>query len=166
MIEPYIGEIRMFAGDYAPQGWLFCNGATLSIAQNEALYSLIGTTYGGDGVTTFRIPDLRGRVPVHLSSQFVLGQMGGTETTALSTAELPAHSHLASANNSSQESVSTSPVNHFWGYSALSHYQESKPDVRMGQAAIGYYGSDMPHENMMPTMTTNFIIAVVGLYPV
>lgn len=165
MVEAYVGEIRMFAGDSAPQGWMFCNGAELPISSFQELYTLIGTTYGGDGVRTFRIPDLQGRVPVHMSDLYMLGSMGGTENEVLTISQMPEHTHLALANRNSEDSKYTSPTNHYWGYSTLAHYQESEADVSMHPATIDTAGGDQSHTNMMPTMTTNFIIALYGIYP-
>lgn len=165
MSDQYVGEIRMFSGNYAPEGWHYCDGTMLSIAGNEVLYALIGTTYGGDGVTTFQLPDLRGRVPIHVSSNHSLGQMAGSEQVTLTQSQLPAHTHAANANSDAADATSSLPEGHYWGYSSITNYQPANPNVTMNPAAISGTGNNQPHNNMMPSMTTSFIIALVGTYP-
>src|SRR5690606_20667620 len=129
-MEPYIGEIRMFAGNYAPQNWALCNGATLSIAEYQELFSLIGTTYGGDGQTTFNLPDFRGRIPVHTSSNYPLGQKSGTENVTLLTDQLPAHTHTAFANSDQTAATSNVPTNNFWGFAtSVTNYTTQCPNT-------------------------------------
>lgn len=166
MSDQYLGEIRMFSGAYAPQGWHFCDGTTLSIQQYEALYSIIGTVYGGDGKTNFQLPDLRGRVPIHTASAYPMGQMAGSEQVTLVESNLPVHTHTANANNVAADATSTSPEGQYWGYnSTISSYQNANPNVTMSTAAISAVGGNQPHDNMMPSMATTFIIALEGNYP-
>lgn len=169
MSEPYLGEIRMFGGNFAPEGWAFCNGQLLSISQNDALYNLLGTTYGGDGVNTFALPDLQGRLPVHTGqssasgSTYVLGQKAGTESVTLMTNQLPAHSHLA--HGSSLTGTANSPENAFWAASDKNLYSDGASDVTLNAAAIGATGGSQPHDNMMPYLAVSFIISLSGVYP-
>lgn len=161
MPEPYLGEIRMFSFNYAPNGWMSCNGQILSIFQNQALYAVIGPTYGGNGVTTFALPNLNGRTPVGVSVQTPLGQSGGEAEHNLTIGELPRHSHLARAANTTATEVS--PQNNVWGsqdnvYSANAH-------AVMSQEEVGQTGGSQPHLNLQPYSVTNFCIAVNGLFP-
>ncbi|MEK4698167.1 tail fiber protein [Solibacillus sp. FSL R7-0668] len=167
MSDCYIGEIRMFSGSYAPQGWAFCNGQTLQIAENEALFVLIGTTYGGDGMTTFSLPDLQGRVPIHQNSQYAIGSKDGTETVTLTQAQLPAHTHLLNVNNEANDSSQSSPANHVWGVSDINNYQTNVTSnlVQMNTNLITPVGGNQPHDNMMPSLAINFIIALQGIFP-
>lgn len=160
---PYIGEIRIWPCNFAPAGWAFCNGATVAIAQNEALFNLIGTTYGGDGQQTFLLPDLQGRAPVHVAStNFTLGQQGGTETVTLTTNQIPGHGHLAQANNAG---TAPSPSGAVWASWTGTQYSDQAPAATMNAAAIQNAGGSQPHENMVPFLTLNFIIALIGTYP-
>src|SRR5437763_3990474 len=135
MSSPFIGEIRMFAGNFAPVGWAFCNGAILPIDQNDALFNLIGTTYGGDGQTTFALPDLQSRVPIHVGPGFALGQSGGVETVTLTTNQIPAHSHLPQCSpNAGSQSGAQDGV---WAVSSSNLYTDSAPNVAMAAAAVG-----------------------------
>lgn len=177
-MDPTLSEIRIFAGNFAPLSWAFCNGALLSIAENTALFSLIGTTYGGDGQVTFALPDLRGRVPVGTGqgaglSYWDLGEVEGTETVTLIQSQLAAHTHTAngvatpSANVSGAGAAST-PGNGFFSISSSEIY--STPHNQVGGATpftinLGITGSNQPHENMMPYLAMNYIIAVEGIYP-
>lgn len=163
-MEPYVGEVRMFGGTFAPQGWEMCNGQLLRIADNEVLFALIGTTYGGDGVNTFAVPDLRGRVPVNQSAQYPLGQTGGTETVTLNQLQLPAHTHAASV--SSANGTFAAPGAHFWaGNAEEACFSTAAPDAQFNASAIGLAGGANSHENMMPFLATSFIIATTGIYP-
>ncbi|HEX6608872.1 MAG TPA: tail fiber protein [Chloroflexia bacterium] len=167
--DPYIGDIYVFAGTYAPRGWAFCEGQILSIAQNQALFSILGTTYGGNGQTTFALPDLRGRVPMHFGqgpglSPRTLGEKSGTESVTLLTTELPAHIHSVTA--SSDNGIRTGPANGVWASSARGDSQYSATaDTSMNPAAMGVAGSSQPHNNMQPYLAIRFIIALVGVYP-
>jgi Microcystin-dependent protein len=169
MSDQYIGEIRMFGGNFAPVGWAFCNGQLLSISENEALFTLIGTTYGGDGQTTFALPDLQGRLPVHMGrnnatgTTFPIGQKAGTESVTLITNQLPAHSHAA--NSSNLGGTTNSPENALWATSSKNQYSDGTPDVALNPAAIGVTGGNQPHDNMMPYIAVSFIIALNGIWP-
>jgi microcystin-dependent protein len=164
MSEPYVGEIRTFAFNFAPKGWMLCQGQTLSIAQNQVLFALLGTTYGGDGRTTFRLPDLRDRAPMHFdptNGTRVLGESGGEATHQLTVTELPGHAHTVSARPSA---ASGSPAGALWAGSAKTAYAAT-PTTAMGPAALAPAGSGQPHENMPPYLVLNFAIATVGIFP-
>lgn len=169
MIDQYLGEIRMFAGNYAPEGWAMCNGQLLSISQNEALFSLIGTTYGGDGQTTFALPDLQGRVPVHTGKNtetgtvYPLGQKGGTETVTLVYDQLPKHTHAVNAQ--SEAGTSSTAANNYWAAGPVNLYSNTAANGMMGSSAIGITGGNMAHNNVMPYFAVSFIIALQGIYP-
>jgi microcystin-dependent protein len=165
MSTPFLGEIRIFGGTFAPRGFAFCQGQIMSIAQNSALFALLGTTYGGDGVTTFALPDLRGRVPVHQGqgpglSYYFLGQSGGSESVTLTTNQMPVHGHAAACNSS--PGTSPDPSNNFWAASAeLNPYTNQTPNASMVQSA----GGSQPHTNILPYTVLSFIIAVEGIFP-
>lgn len=171
MSERYLGEIRMFGGDFPPVGWAFCDGSILSISENPNLFYLIGTTYGGDGVTTFALPDLRGRTPLHMGtnphsgSSYVIGQQGGTETVQLTGAQLPAHTHAVQAERPSDANLTGNPAQAVWAPGTLLHYATGTPNVSMNPASVGAAGSSQPHDNMMPYLATSFIISLYGNYP-
>lgn len=160
----------MFAGNFAPRNWALCNGQILPISQNTALFSILGTTYGGNGQTTFALPDLRSRVPVHPGqglglSPYTLGQQGGTETVTLLSNQMPAHTHLLACNGSS--AGATSATNNFSGSLArgATGTYAATSDNTMNPAAIGVAGGSQPHENLQPFLAVNFIIATSGLFP-
>ncbi|MBD8499463.1 tail fiber protein [Paenibacillus arenosi] len=163
MMESYVGEIRMFGGNFAPQGWALCNGQLISIAENEVLFSLIGTTYGGDGQTTFALPDLRGRIPLHTSNTLPLGSKAGTETVTLISSQLPAHTHQVVSVGAAGQSAS--PTNMLWAASPAPIYGQSSTTVNMNAQSITAVGGNQPHDNMMPTTTISFIISLYGVYP-
>jgi microcystin-dependent protein len=166
MSEPFIGEIRMFAGNFAPLNWNFCDGSILAISQNDALFNLIGTTYGGDGVQTFALPDLRGRVPVHQASGYVLGQVSGSETVTLVTSQLPQHSHLLAA--SSNAATADSPQGNYpaqWSDMQYSNPSVQPANASMNSGVMTAVGNNQPHDNMMPYQCISFIIALYGIYP-
>lgn len=175
MATPYVSEIKIFAGNFAPRGWLFCQGQLLDIATYTVLFDLIGTTYGGDGVSTFALPDLRGRVPIHLGagaglSAYVQGQQAGLEQVALNTNQMPIHNHSVSCNSAgtSQSGVATqtTPVAAYFGTeSSGAGIYESSSNATMNPAMIGTAGSTLPHENRQPLLVVNFIIAYVGVFP-
>ncbi|GAB4186730.1 MAG: tail fiber protein [Wenzhouxiangellaceae bacterium] len=171
MSEPFIAEIRIFAGNFAPRGWAFCNGQLLPISQNTALFSLIGTTYGGDGRSTTALPNMEGRAPMHpgrgpgLTARR-LGQRGGVETVTLTEAQMPNHSHTMMAVADPGESLN--PNNNALARSsgAFSYQQNSSNNVvSLDERALPETGGSQAHNNMQPFMAINFIIALVGLYP-
>jgi microcystin-dependent protein len=164
MADAYIGEIRMFGGNYAPSGWALCDGSVISISQNQALFALIGTTYGGDGVQTFGLPDLRGRAPIHKSNVYPLGQKGGVESVTLTSQNMAAHTHVPSAQTATGSAAS--PANAFWaGNSDYNTFVQAAPTAQFNPTTIGAAGGSQPHENMMPFTTINFIIATEGIFP-
>lgn len=171
MVQPYIGEIRLFAGNYAPLNWAICNGQQLSISGNEVLYQLIGTLYGGNGTTYFNLPDLRGRLPRHQGPGYSIGQMAGSEQVTLTTPQLPAHTHSLSATNSGQTqtvannvlpAVITVPGQSF----QLNGYGTGNTPTTLGPNSIlPNTGGGLAHENRQPFLCINFIIALAGIYP-
>lgn len=163
MSDPYIGEIRLFAGNFAPVGWMFCQGQTLPIADYDTLFNLIGTTYGGDGQETFALPNLASRVPVHQANGYPLGAAGGVETVTLSTNQLPVHNHGLEA--SSATGTATSPSGNVWAAWSDSPYATSGTPVAMSPAALSPRGGNQPHDNMPPYLALNFIISLFGIYP-
>jgi len=169
MSEPFIGEIRMFAGNFAPRGWAFCDGQLLSISQNEALFSLLGTIYGGDGRTTFGLPELRGRIPIHMGSgpglpPRSLGSKSGAETVTVTVSQLPAHTHpLQASQNTATERHPEGKV--FAQTPGVETYSHTGPVASMGASAVGNTGGSQWHTNLMPFLCINFIIALVGIYP-
>lgn len=169
MSEPFIGEIRMFGGNFAPRGWALCDGQILSIAQNTALFSLLGTTYGGNGQTTFALPDLRGRVPVHPGqgpglTNRTLGQTGGEEAHTLISTEMPVHNHIVNA-KSAGGSAATPANNVPAGSTARDNQYAPAADTTMSPSMVGSAGGSQPHNNMQPYQCVNFIIALEGIYP-
>lgn len=169
MSEPFVGEIRMFAGNFAPRGWAFCDGQLLAVSQNDALFSLLGTIYGGDGRTTFGLPDMRGRIPLHQGhgpglSERRLGSKAGAENETLTTNQLPSHSHSFNANTAPADSSSPQarvPAT-VLGYRL---YRESDQTVDFASGSIANTGGSQPHTNLMPTLCVHFIIALFGIYP-
>jgi len=168
--DAYIGEIRMFAGNFAPTGWQFCNGQLLSIAQNTTLFSLLGTTYGGNGTQTFGLPDLRGRVPVHAGfsqgpglTPVDLGQVGGTENTSILISNLPAHTHSISANTSA--GTTSIPTNAINADSSTLDKEYTTNAANTTMSPTGSTGGSLPINNMQPYLGINFIIATQGIYP-
>ncbi len=168
MADPYLGEIRMFAGYYPPEYWEFCNGQLLPIAQYDALFSLIGTTYGGDGVNTFALPDLRGRTPVNQGqgtglSNRLMGQMGGMEKVELSVSHLPSHTHPVEI--STAAGTLASPADAFWAAN-VNQYSSSVSNGLMNSGAITSTGESQGHDNMMPYLCISYIICVQnGIFP-
>lgn len=163
MSSPFIGEIRMFGGNFAPVGWSFCNGAIIPIDQNDALFNLIGTTYGGDGQTTFALPNLQSRIPVHVGPGFALGQAAGAESVTLTTSQIPAHSHVPLAQ--SAQGTQASPQNNFWAQTGSTQYTNTAPSLTMDPGALGSSGGSQPHDNMVPFLVINFIISLFGIFP-
>lgn len=167
MSERYIGEIRMVAFNPAPTNWAFCNGALLQISQYGDLYTVIGTTYGGDGVNTFALPDLRSRAPIHMGTlagnNYSIGQAAGEENVAVTSDQLPQHTHALSA--SSNTGTTGSPQGAVWASSSELPFSTNSPDAKMSPAAVGNTGSSQPHNNISPFLAVNFIIALNGVYP-
>jgi microcystin-dependent protein len=168
-MNPFIGQIRIFAGNYAPSGWFFCDGSLLSIAEYDILYNLLGTTYGGDGVSTFALPDLRGRTPIHQgfgpdAQNYVIGEVLGSETVTLTPNQLPAHTHAFTA--SSAVANTPNPGNNYLAQSTqVSAFFGDNPSVAMQNNSLTPVGGSQPHENRMPFLTTSFIIAYEGIFP-
>lgn len=165
MSDPFIGEIRIFGGNFAPVGWALCQGQLLPISQNDALFALIGTTYGGDGQQTFALPDLRSRVPLHQGAGYVLGQMAGEESVTLTTNQIPSHSHAPQA--SSATGSSTSPGGNVYAAApaGVNWYSSAAPSAAMAPNMVGPSGGSQPHDNMIPFLAMNFIIALQGIFP-
>lgn len=168
MSSPYIGEIRMFGGNFAPVGWAFCNGAQIPISENDTLFNLIGTTYGGDGQNTFALPDLRGRLPMHMGTgaglnPHTIGEQGGVETVTLTTNQIPVHSHAPlSVSGSGNQSI---PQNGVWAGVATSIYTSNPPNTAFNASLGGATGGSQPHENLEPFLAISFIISLFGIYP-
>lgn len=164
MAQPYVGEIRMFAGNFAPAGWMFCEGQLLPISEYETLFNLVGTTYGGDGQSTFALPDLRGRVPLHFGNGFSLAETGGVETVTLTVSQIPSHSHpvMASASPGGQ----TSPGGNVPAASFnVTPYINDVPNGTMSANAVGSVGGSQPHNNFQPYLCVDFIISLFGIFP-
>jgi microcystin-dependent protein len=163
--DPFIGEIKIVGFNFAPRGWAFCNGQILSIAQNTALFSLLGTTYGGNGQTTFALPDLRGRVPIHPGqgpglSNYTQGQLAGSETVTLLSTQMPAHTHTVNA--STQSDITGNPTSNFPAGGAS---YDTTANTTMDPAMIGNSGGNQPHSNLQPYLAINFCIALEGIFP-
>jgi len=176
MSEAFIGEIRIFAGNYAPRGWMFCQGQLIPISQNDALFALIGTTYGGDGQNTFGLPDMRGRIPRHQGTgpglnTTVIGEKYGVESVTLTPNQLPAHTHAlggkSATNSASPNATHQSPVGRTLASSTIKAYSSVAPTVTLNAAAVQSAGNATPtaHSNMMPTLCLHYIICVEGIFP-
>jgi microcystin-dependent protein len=178
MSQPYVGEIKMFAGNFAPQGWLFCDGSLVPIAENATLFNLIGTTYGGDGQTNFSLPDLRGRIPVHqgTSSQsgasYLIGQAGGTEQETLTPGQIRVHNHALEASGDIATPAvgptgvpAASNLVQFYGTGPTTLGVKDPPGLAMASSAIGQSGGSQPHDNLAPYLCVNFIISLLGIFP-
>ena len=171
MADPFVAEIRIFPFNFAPKGWARCDGQLLPISQNTALFSLLGTTYGGDGKSNFALPDLQGRAPMHPGqgpglSQHDLGETGGTETATLLQTEIPAHNHLVGAQNTPLGGVATPAGNTLNRPASGNLYNVASPaPVAMSPEELAPAGGDLPHDNMQPYLTLNFCIALQGVYP-
>jgi len=173
MTDPFVAEIRIFCGNFAPRGWAFCNGQLLPISQNTALFSLLGTTYGGDGRSTFALPDLQGRAPLQQGqgpglSLYDLGEAAGETTVTLLTTELPGHKHVANAVNALGNS--NSPASAVWAEGGIGRqldplYSTAAPNRQMSPAASSVAGGNVPHNNMSPYLSLTFIIALQGIFP-
>ena len=165
MAQPYVGEIRMFAGNFNPAGWMFCEGQLLPISENETLFQLIGTTYGGDGQSTFGLPDLRGRVPIHQGNGFILAETGGAEEFALTLQQIPSHSHPFLASQDAGATPTPSPNVLLGGSPNVSLYREFPANVAMSPSAISPVGGSQPHTNFQPYLCIDFIISLFGIFP-
>jgi microcystin-dependent protein len=163
MSDPFIGEIRMFGGNFAPVGWAFCAGQIMSIAENDALFTLIGTTYGGDGETTFALPNLQSRLPIHNGGGFTLGASGGVEEVTLTVQQIPAHSHPMLATN--DVPTLSNPGNNVPGQAAAKFYRAGNPTVQLNPQAISSTGGSQPHTNIQPYLCVSFIISLFGIFP-
>lgn len=162
MSQPYVGEIRMFAGNFAPAGWMFCQGQLLPISEYETLFNLIGTTYGGDGQNTFGLPDLRGRLPMHMGSGFVLSQSGGAETVTLNTNQIPNHNHTVLA--TTNPNTATLPGGNFLA-SGPDIYDQGKAGNATMAPTLSLEGGNQPHDNFQPYLCVSFILSLFGVYP-
>ncbi|MGF6429209.1 MULTISPECIES: phage tail protein [Bradyrhizobium] len=169
MAQPFVGEIRMFGGNFVPVGWHFCDGSLLAISENETLFQLIGTTYGGDGQNTFALPDLRGRLPLHMGTAssgttYQIGENGGAETVTLTTLQIPSHTHalMGSKNNGSQPG----PSNNVLASSTLMQlYAVENADAPMAASSVSFVGGSQPHTNLQPFLCVSFIISLFGIFP-
>jgi microcystin-dependent protein len=170
MAQPYVGEIRMFAGNFPPNGWMFCDGSQLAISENETLFQLIGTTYGGDGESTFNLPDLRGRVPVHqgtnpnTGTNYIMAESSGVETVTLTTQQIPQHNHafLATQNAGTQPNPGGNILSNSQGPQP---YIQENPDGNLNAQAVTPAGGSQPHENLQPYLGINFVISLFGIFP-
>jgi len=163
MAEPFIGEIRMMSFGFPPRGWALCNGQLLPINQNQALFSLLGTTYGGDGRTTFGLPNLQGRTPLHMGSGHTLGETGGEAAHTLSIAEVPGHGHAAQGSNTVGSAVS--PVGGVLAQRPAQVYHAPTNTVAMMNGSLANWGGGQPHPNVQPFLTVSFCVALVGIFP-
>jgi microcystin-dependent protein len=169
MGEPFVGEIRMFAGNFPPSGWAFCNGQTMPISENETLFNLIGTTYGGDGQETFNLPDLQGRVPMHAGTgkdgiTYTLGEKAGTESVTLTTQQIPVHNHAFVASQAiAGQANASGNVNA--QSASIDWYIEDTPSVNMSANSITSAGGSQPHENLQPYLVIDFILSLFGVFP-
>lgn len=164
MAQPYVGEIRMFAGNFAPAGWMFCEGQLLPISENETLFNLIGTTYGGDGQSTFALPDLRGRIPIHQGNGFILAETGGAEQVTLTVNQMPAHAHAllgssSVANDANPQGKVVAQASSFFPY------VNAVPIVAMAAQSVAPVGGSQPHTNFQPYLCVDFIISLFGIFP-
>ncbi len=166
MAQPYVGEIRMFAGNFAPAGWIFCEGQLLPISENETLFQLIGTTYGGDGEETFGIPDLRGRIPIHQGNGFALAENGGAEEITLTVQQIPVHSHPLLA--STAFGTDANPAGKMLAASASSNLYRPGPAAAgssLAAVSVGPAGGSQPHTNFQPYLCIDFILSLFGIFP-
>jgi microcystin-dependent protein len=163
MSTPFLSEIKIVSFNFPPKGWAFCNGQTLSIQQNTALFSLLGTTYGGNGVNNFQLPNLQGLMPIHQGAGFSLGQVGGEQAHTLLIPEIPLHTHPV--NGTTASPTSGAPANNLWCQNSVNSYSDQGPGVAMAAGSIGNSGGSQPHDNMSPYLVLNFVIALVGIFP-
>jgi microcystin-dependent protein len=169
MGTPFLSEIRMFSFIFAPKGWALCNGQFLPINQNQALFSLLGTTYGGNGQTTFALPDLRGRTPFHLGSGFNQGEAAGSEAVTLNIQQLPTHTHSITGNTAvvgaANNSTVATPTGNFWANSGKNVFATGQPNAAMSPGTVTNIGGSQPHNNLSPFLVINFCIALAGAFP-
>ena len=174
MAQPFIGEIRMFAGNFAPNGWMFCSGQLIPISENDALFTLLGTTYGGDGQETFALPNLQSRIPLHMGTgpdgvNYQIGEAAGTESVTLTVQQIPIHSHTHMCFNGAGGAPSADPTNGVAGPSDITQYLTTGADgaTQMGNPALTSdpTGGSQPHENCQPFLCINYIISLFGLFP-
>jgi microcystin-dependent protein len=167
MAQPYVGEIRIFAGNFAPAGWMFCEGELLPISEYETLFNLIGTTYGGDGQSTFALPDLRGRLPLHQGNGFTLAQTGGVEEVTLTTAQIPQHAHILLASNDPATTAlpSSAVLPGVMSASTITPYGTDGPLTSLSPSAVTSVGGSQPHNNFQPYLCLSFIISLFGIFP-
>ncbi len=170
MSQPFVGEIRMFGGSFAPSGWAFCDGSLIPISENDVLFNLIGTTYGGDGQENFALPNLQGRIPIHagqgpgISQNYQIGETGGTEQVTLSVNQIPIHNHALIA--STDPANTPNPGNNVLSAPVTARpFYQSTPNVGMNPGILAVAGGSQPHDNMMPFMVVTFIISLFGIYP-
>ncbi len=163
-MDNFLGEIRMFAGDFAPRGWAFCNGQMLPIQQNSGLFSLLGTIYGGDGITTFALPNLEGRIPINFSSVYVIGNSSGVTAVSLLATEIPSHTHILQATGGGADRGDPTEAMFASARTEVYGPQVSSP-AKMHPAALTQTGENQPHNNLQPYLVVNFIIALQGDYP-
>jgi microcystin-dependent protein len=171
MAQPFVGEIRMFGGNFAPNGWMFCEGQLLPISENETLFQLIGTTYGGDGQETFALPNLQSRIPIHMGTAssgttYTIGESGGVESVTLTIQQIPGHTHpLTASMDAGSQSIAGNQV--LAAQSPVSIYRPNAtpPNVAMHASAVSPIGGSQPHDNMQPFICIDFIISLFGLYP-
>jgi len=163
MSEPFLSEIKLVSFNFPPKGWAFCNGQLLPINQNQALFSLVGTTYGGDGRTTFALPNLQRCAPIHMGNGFALGQTGGEQAHTLIVSELPSHTHIPSGANSAPNQPHA--AGNTWANAPGNNAYAAAPNASMNPTVIGNVGGSQAHQNMQPYLTLNFVIALVGIYP-
>lgn len=168
MGSPYVGEIRMFGGNFAPAGWMFCAGQLLPISEYETLFNLIGTTYGGDGQSTFALPDLQGRVPIHqgtnLGTTYIIGESGGSESVTITAQQVPIHNHAVFASTNTATST-TAAGNVTASTNQLKIYTEGGPSKTFAPTAVSPIGGSQPHDNMQPYLCLSFIISLFGVFP-
>jgi microcystin-dependent protein len=171
MSSPYVGEIRLFAGSFAPAGWMTCDGQLLPISEYDTLFNLIGTTYGGDGQSTFGLPQLSGRVPVHMGtspstgSTYNLGQMAGVTSVTLTTNQIPNHTHAVIADGNLNNTNQTDPSNNFYGTTASTKIYSTKTTGLQPMTTLSQQGGSQPHENLQPYLAVTYIISLFGIFP-
>ncbi|HEY3102710.1 MAG TPA: tail fiber protein [Pyrinomonadaceae bacterium] len=167
MSEPFLGEIKIFSFVYAPRNWAMCNGQFLPINQNQALFSLLGTTYGGNGQTTFALPDLRSRVPMHEGGGHILGEKAGSEAVTITQSQMPAHLHFLTGNNAQSVNANLvdNPVGNYWANAGKAIFNTGAGNSAMSSQTVANVGGSQPHENRSPFLTLNFCIALTGIFP-